>query len=85
MESRTSYQQQCIYLFLKEKNRTCPRKRLHNDLIRQLQDWREEGDRVILCMDANEDIYNKSLGKLINSIDGLNLNEVVGTFTGKKI
>ena len=58
---------------------------MHNDLIRQLQDWREEGDRVILCMDANEDIYNKSLGKLINSIDGLNLNEVVGTFTGKKI
>ena len=35
---RTSYQQQRRYLVLKEKDRTCPRKRLHYDLIRQLQD-----------------------------------------------
>ena len=36
-------------------------------------------------MDANEDIYKKSLGKSITAIDGLNMNEVVGNFTGKKI
>ena len=36
-------------------------------------------------MDAIEDIYKKSLGESISAIDGLNMNEVVGTFTGKKI
>ena len=36
-------------------------------------------------MDANKDIYNKILGKSITARDGLNMNEVVGTFTGKKI
>ena len=36
-------------------------------------------------MDSNEDIYKKILGKSITAIDGHNMNEVVGTFTGKKI
>ena len=36
-------------------------------------------------MYANEEIYNKSLGKSITARDGLNMNKVVGTFTGKKI
>ena len=36
-------------------------------------------------MDANEDIYKKSLGQYITARDGLNMNEVVGTFNGKKI
>ena len=36
-------------------------------------------------MDANKDIYRKSLGKSITERDGLNMNEVVGTFTGKTI
>ena len=85
MYSRTSYQEQHRYLVLKYKDRTFPRKRLHDDLIRQLQDWREEGYRIIICMDANEDIYKKSLGKYITVRDGLNMNKLVGTFTGKKI
>ena len=36
-------------------------------------------------MDANEEIYKKILGKSINARDGLNMNEVIGTFTAKKI
>ena len=36
-------------------------------------------------MDANEDIYKKNPGKSITARYGLNTNEVVGTFTGKKI
>ena len=85
MEYRTSYQKQHRYLVLKENDRTCPRKRLHDDLIRQLQDWIKEGDCIILYMDTNEDIYKKSLGKYITARYGLNTNEVVGTFTEKKI
>ena len=44
-------------------------KRLHDDLIRKLQDGIEEGDRIIICMDANEDIYKKRLGKSITARD----------------
>ncbi len=36
-------------------------------------------------MDANEDIYKKLIGKLLTTKDGLNMLEVVGNFTGKKI
>ena len=36
-------------------------------------------------MYANEDIYNKSHGRSITAIDGLNMNEVVRIFTGKNI
>ena len=36
-------------------------------------------------MDANNYIYKKSLGKSITARDGLDMNEVVGTFTGKNI
>ena len=40
---------------------------------------------IILCMDENEEIYKKSLGKSITAKDGLNMNEVIGKFTRKKI
>ncbi len=53
--------------------------------MQQLEKWRLEGDRLIVCMDANEDIYKKSLGKSLTKIDGLNMSEVVGDFTGKRI
>ena len=36
-------------------------------------------------MDANEDIYNKSIGKALTDTAGLGMKEVVGTFTGQKI
>ena len=36
-------------------------------------------------MDTNEDIYKNILGKYITARDGLNMNEVVGTFNGEKI
>ncbi len=85
LNSGTTYQQQRRYLVTKEKDLTCPRKRFHDDLMRQLEKWRLEGDRFIVRMDANEDIYKKSLGKSLTKIDGLNMSEVVGDFTGKQI
>ncbi len=53
--------------------------------MQQLEKWRLEGDCLIVCMDANEDIYKKSLGKSLTKIDGLNMSEVVDDFTGKQI
>ena len=63
---------------MKQKDRTCPRKRFREDLVRQLKKWRANGDRIIVCMDANEDIYRKSIGKAVTDVDGLNMTEVVG-------
>jgi hypothetical protein len=51
----------------------------------QLKEWRAEGGRIVVCMDANEDIYRKSIGKALMDQDGLNMSEVVGDFTGKKL
>ncbi len=66
-----------------KKDTTCPRKRFHDNLMKQLNKWRKEGDCLVVCMDAYEDIYKKSLGKSLTSSKGLNVVEVVGDFTGR--
>ena len=48
-----------------------------DDLIRQLQTWRRQGDRLILTMDANEHVLRQALGtKLVASETGLDLVEI---------
>ena len=70
---------------MKEKDRTCPKTRFKNDLLAQLRKWREQGDRLIVCMDVNEDIYRKSIGKALIMSEDLQMIEAVGNYTGKKI
>jgi hypothetical protein len=53
--------------------------------VAQLKQWREQGDRLIVCLDANEDIYRKAIGRELTDTDGLALREAVGEFTGKRI
>jgi hypothetical protein len=81
----TVYHQHRRYWITQRKFSTCPRVKFWEDLIRQLKEWREAGDKLIICFDANEDVYNKSLGKTLTSIDGLGMQEVVGQFTQKKL
>jgi hypothetical protein len=50
-----------------------------------LSKWRSEGDKLIVCLDTNEHIYRKVLGRSLTDIDGLSMKEVVGNFTGKAI
>ncbi len=50
----------------------------------QFMRWREEGNKLAVCLDANKNIHNKSLGKALTNVDGLNMREVVGMFTGKQ-
>ena len=56
---------------MKEKDRTCPRTRFKNDLLEQSRKWREQGDRLIVCMDVNEEIYHKSIGKSLTMSEDL--------------
>jgi hypothetical protein len=59
--------------------------KFREDLMAQLTWWREEQNKLVVCLDANKYIYHKSLGKALTNVDGLNMREVVGTFTGKQI
>jgi hypothetical protein len=54
--SSTSYQQHRRYFINKKKDLTCPRTKFREDLVEQLTRWREEGDKLIVCLDANENI-----------------------------
>ena len=83
--SSTTYQQHRRYLINKKKDLTCPRTKFRDDLIDQLSKWREAGDKLIVCLDANENIYSKSIGKALTNLEGLAMKEVVGTFTGRRV
>ena len=83
--SGTVYQQHRRYWITKRNSLVCPRVKFREDLVKQLQKWRAEGDRLIVCLDANEDKYRKPLGRVLTSVDGLAMREVVGDFTGKRI
>ena len=83
--SKTAYQQQRRYFIRTEKDKTCPRRRFREDLEKQLKLWRMEGDRLIVCMDANEHVYKKSIEKELTDVTGLNMVEAVGAFIGKQL
>ena len=83
--TKSSYQQHRRYFIRKEKDRTCPRTRFRQDLIRQLLQQRKEDDRLVLCLDANGNIYKKKLDKDLVRTSELEMVEVVGNFTGQKV
>lgn len=83
--SGTVYHQQRRYWLGKRRCATCPRIKFRDDLLEQLTKWRENGDKLIVCLDANENIYKKSIGKALTSVDGLAMKEIVGEFTGTPI
>ena len=86
VDSRTSYQQQRRFFIMHQQDhRTCPRVKFRDDLIKLLKTWRAAGDRIVVCLDANEDIYRKAIGKALTAEEGLDMKEVVGAYTGKRI
>ena len=83
VESNTTFQQHRGY-FITHKNSTkCPRIHFREDLLTALTGWRDEGNKLIVCLDANKDIYRKSIRKALTNKEGLAMKEVVGEFTGK--
>ncbi len=83
--SSTTYQQHRRYFITQRSDLTCPRKKFREDLVAQLPRWRNDGDRLIVCLDANEHIYKKPIRKALTDIEGLAMKIVVGDFTGTPI
>ncbi len=85
LNNRTSYQQQRRFFVTTRKDLICPRKHFHDDLLVQLTRWREEGDCLIVCMDANKDVYRKSIGQSLTNLEGLNMQEAIGNLPVKRL
>ena len=73
----TSYQQQRRYFVKVEKSTICPRDRFRSDLCELVAKWRAEGKRVVVMLDANENVYKDKLGRQLVDPEGLGLKEVV--------
>ena len=84
-DTGTSYQQHRRYYMSEQDDETCPRIRFKEDLIKQLKKWKEQGARLIVCLDCNDHIYKKGVGKALTDEESLGLKEVVGEFTGKEL
>ena len=76
----TAHSQQERYLDLKGDNRT-PRTALLEDLKKEMETWQQEGDQIVLLMDANE---NVSAGTIKMWAQELHLREVISTHHGEK-
>ena len=85
VDSGTSFQQQRRYFMMKEGVLLCPRERFKSDLLKLLQAWKREGKRLIVMLDANEDIYDGTLGQALTNKDGLDMVEAVSHATGERL
>ncbi len=84
-DSSTTYQQHRQFFITQKSDLTCPRTKFWEDLVGQLKQWREDGDQLIVCLDANKNIHKKLLGKALMNIEGLAMKEVVGEFTHQPV
>ncbi len=50
-----------------------------------MKTWRSKGNRLIVCMDANNHIYKGAIGTALTDINGLAMKEVVLNATGKAL
>jgi hypothetical protein len=83
--SSTTYQQQRHFFITRRRDLTCPQTKFREDLVAQLMRWRNDGDWLIVCLDANKHIYRKLIGKALTDIKGLAMKEVIGKFTGTPV
>jgi hypothetical protein len=67
------------------KDDTCPHAWFREDLLCHMKKWQKEGERLILCVDANKNTYQGELGRQLTDLDGLGIKEVVGEFTAKQV
>ena len=79
------YQQHHRHLKNKLKDDTCPHACFWEDLLCQMKQCQTDGKRLILCLDANENIYQGELGWRLTELNGLGMKDVVGEFTVRKL
>ena len=82
-KDETYYQQQARYITEKGLKNTNPKKMFRQDILAQLKKWRANEDRIVLMMDANEDVVDGAMCKQLGGED-LNLREVVYSRTEAK-
>ena len=81
LASSATYAQQKRYWMLHGCSQ-CPRKLFRENLIQLLTEWKENGDRIILLMDANEDMKSGQLASLL-SAPSLNMIDVIKNKAGQ--
>ena len=81
----TSYQQQKRYFVKIEGTDVCPRRRFLEDLKALVLQWKEEGKRVIVMLDANEDVYSGKIGRMLTDPLGPDMVETVLATTHAKL
>jgi hypothetical protein len=81
----TTYQQQRRYFLLANQSNVCPRQRFLEDLLSLLQSWKTSGKRIVVMLDANEDIYRGMIGRTLTKSNGLDLVETVGHASHAKL
>ena len=84
-DSGIVYQQHHHHLINKLNDDSCPHVRFREDLLCQMKQWWKDGEQLILCLDANENIYHGKLGRHLTELDGLGMKEVVEEFTMQKL
>jgi hypothetical protein len=72
-DSGTVYQQHHWFFITQQKNMLCPQKLFREHLVAQLKKWKAKGNRLIVCLDANKDIYKKSISKALTDTDRLSM------------
>jgi hypothetical protein len=75
--SGTTYQQHRRFYIEHEGQADEPRARFLSDLTSLLKKWKDEGKRIIVCMDANENVYKGIIGRTLTDAAGLDMQETV--------
>jgi hypothetical protein len=50
-----------------------------------MKQWQAAGERLVLCLDANENIYRAELGQQLTDLHGLGIRRVLRDLTGKQL
>ena len=72
-DNSTSYSQQRWHQIWQGDHIIRLRVKFREDLGKLLQEWRARGDKLVVCINANENIYTQALGGMV---------EAVGAYTG---
>ncbi len=83
--SGSTFQQHRRLFIGTHHNFTCPWKWFQEDLIHQMKAWKNNSKNLILCMDGNQHVYARALGKELMDPLGLALTEPIEMITGQKI